>query len=74
MFQFLEKMFSIVLNLLFFFIVYGSPFRCLEQKSLFTKCFSPANDDVLFDILNGIILGKWWEKYHLGSFVNARNS
>lgn len=32
----------------FIFLVYGGPFRCLGQRSFFTKCFSFADDNILF--------------------------
>lgn len=73
-FQFLEKMFSIVQNLLFFFIVYGSPFRCLEQRGLFTKCFSFADDSILFQVLNGTTQCRHqWKNTSQEALQNAGN-
>lgn len=59
-FSFLKKMFSTVWNLLFF-IVYRNPFRCLEQRRFFMKCFPFADGNIFrfqMEPLSGDINGK----------------
>lgn len=48
-------------QIFYFFIVYRNPFRCLEQRRFFMKCFSFADGNIFrfqMEPLNGDISGK----------------
>lgn len=60
-FSFLKKKCFQLFEIFYFFIVYRNPFRCLEQKRFFMKCFPFADGNIFrfqMEPLSGDINGK----------------